>query len=86
MIFYEDFKALLKSYPSISIAMLATLAARLSVSEQQSTWMSTETAKERLLHYLVRSATRDAHKKSYSSSPNGKKGPRFLFGDNTRNL
>jgi len=73
MIFYEDFKALLKSYPSISIAMLATLAARLSVSEQQSTWMSTETAKQRLLHYLVRSATRDTHKNLIVHLPMAKK-------------
>lgn len=33
------------------------LAKRLSISEQQSTWMSTETSKERLINFLTRSAT-----------------------------
>lgn len=59
MIHHDDFKLLLKSYPSISIKMLSILADRLSNSEQQSTWMSTETSKERLMHFLIRSATFD---------------------------
>lgn len=57
MIKHSDFKSLLKSYPSISITMLSVLANRLSTSEQQSTWMSTETVKERLIHFLMHSAS-----------------------------
>lgn len=57
MIRHADFKSLLANYPAISIKMLSVLANRLSNSEQQSTWMSTESAKERLMHYLIRSAT-----------------------------
>ena len=50
-------KTYLKNYPAISIKMLSVLAKRLSISEQQSTWMSTETSKERLMNFLIRSAT-----------------------------
>lgn len=57
MIHHDDFKNLLKSYPAISVKMLSVLAKRLSISEQQSTWMSTETSKERLVNFLTRSAT-----------------------------
>jgi len=64
MIHHDDFKELLKSYPTISIKMLNVLADRLSISEQQSTWMSTETSKERLIHYLTRTATLN-HKGEY---------------------
>lgn len=58
-IHHDDFKKILQTYPSISIKMLSTLAERLSNSEQQSAWMSTETAKERLMHYLIQSAIMD---------------------------
>src|SRR5690606_3143754 len=57
MIHHDDLKNLLKNYPAISIKMLSVLAKRLSISEQQSTWMSTETSKERLMNFLIRSAT-----------------------------
>jgi len=59
MIHHDDFNEVLASYPAISIKMLAVLANRLSASEQQSTWLSTETVKERLIHYLVQSAILD---------------------------
>lgn len=59
MIHHRDFKNLLEKYPAISIKMLAIFANRLSNSEQQSTWLSTETAKERLIHFLIRSAVLD---------------------------
>lgn len=42
---------------SLSNASTNVLAKRLSISEQQSTWMSTETSKERLINFLTRSAT-----------------------------
>lgn len=56
MIHHSDFKLLLESYPEISVKMLATLANRLSSSEEQSMMIGTETAKERIMHYLTKSA------------------------------
>ncbi len=50
---HSDFRELLLQYPSISVEMLATIAKRLATSEQQTAWATTETVKDRLLHFLI---------------------------------
>lgn len=50
---HSEFKKLLLQYPTISIEMLATIAERLGTSEQQTAWATTETVKDRLLHFLI---------------------------------
>lgn len=50
---HEDFRELLLEYPSISIEMLGTISQRLSSSEQQTAWATTETVRNRLLHFLI---------------------------------
>lgn len=50
---HEDFRELLLEYPSISIEMLSTITKRLSTSEQQTAWATTETVRNRLLHFLM---------------------------------
>lgn len=49
---HEHFKEILAKYPKISLKMIETLAYRLHLSEEQTSWMSTSTAKERLWIYL----------------------------------
>lgn len=56
MIKHSDFKELLIKHPTVSTKMLELLANRLSNSEQQATWIGTETVKERIIHFLTRSA------------------------------
>lgn len=55
-IHHDSFKKLLKEFPMISVKMLEVLANRLSISEEQTAWISTESVKDRLIHYLVRSS------------------------------
>ncbi|SEK17997.1 CRP/FNR family transcriptional regulator, anaerobic regulatory protein [Carnobacterium iners] len=50
---HEDFRELLLQYPKISIEMLSTISQRLGASEQQTTWATTETVRDRLLHFLI---------------------------------
>lgn len=50
---HSDFRQLLIQYPEISIKMLSTISERLGSSEQQTAWATTETVKERLLHFLI---------------------------------
>jgi len=50
---HEDFRELLLEHPSISIEMLGTITNRLSTSEQQTAWATTETVRNRLLHFLI---------------------------------
>ena len=50
---HEDFRELLLHYPTISIEMLATISQRLGTSEQQTAWATTETVRNRLLHFLI---------------------------------
>lgn len=50
---HSDFRALLIQYPLISIEMLSVFAQRLGTSEQQTAWATTETVKDRLLHFLI---------------------------------
>jgi|SRR5690625_918907 len=54
MIRHNDFKKILLKYPLISTKMLEVLANRLSTSEEQTTFISTETVRDRLIHYLSR--------------------------------
>ncbi|MEG0267261.1 MAG: Crp/Fnr family transcriptional regulator [Carnobacterium sp.] len=50
---HEDFRELLLERPSISIEMLGAITNRLSTSEQQAAWATTETVRNRLLHFLI---------------------------------
>lgn len=50
---HADFRQLLMQYPATAVDMLATIAERLGSSEQQTAWATTETVKDRLLHFLV---------------------------------
>ena len=50
---HEDFRGLLLEHPSISIEMLSAITKRLSSSEQQTAWATTETVRNRLLHFLI---------------------------------
>lgn len=50
---HSDFRQLLIQYPEISIKLLSIITERLSSSEQQTAWATTETVKERLLHFLM---------------------------------
>ena len=56
MIHHNKFKNLLLEFPSVSSKMLEVLANRLSVSEEQTAWISTESVRDRLIHYLARSS------------------------------
>lgn len=56
---HNDFRELLMQYPATSIEMLAVIANRLGTSEQQTAWATTETVKERLLHFLASSVDSD---------------------------
>ncbi|MFA7436152.1 MAG: Crp/Fnr family transcriptional regulator [Bacilli bacterium] len=56
MIHHNSFKNLLLKFPRVSIKMLQVLANRLSSSEEQTAWISTESVRDRLIHYLVRSS------------------------------
>ncbi|WP_208559542.1 Crp/Fnr family transcriptional regulator [Marinilactibacillus kalidii] len=49
----SDIQALLAQYPEIALYMLSTLSERLSSSEQQTAWATTETVKDRLFHFLT---------------------------------
>lgn len=50
---HADFRDLLLQYPTMSIEMLATISKRLGTSEQQTAWATTETVRDRLLHFLI---------------------------------
>lgn len=50
---HEDFRELLLEHPSISIEMLGAITKRLGTSEQQTAWATTETVRNRLLHFLM---------------------------------
>lgn len=52
----RQFKNLLASYPNLALKMIETLALRLHSSEEQSVWLSTSTAKDRLLNFLNKEA------------------------------
>ena len=65
MIKHQDFKKLLLTYPLISTTMLEELANRLAISEEQTAWVATETVKDRLIHYLSRSASFDSDGNSF---------------------
>lgn len=56
MIHHDSFKKLLLKFPIISTKMLEVLANRLSISEEQTAWISTESVRDRLIHYLVRTS------------------------------
>ncbi len=49
---HQVFKNILETYPSLALKMIEILALRLHSSEEQSVWLSTSTAKDRLLIYL----------------------------------
>lgn len=59
---HHDFKNILVDYPEIATTMLSELSNRLSDSEQQTAWITTKTVRERLIHYLARSASLDKNK------------------------
>lgn len=61
MIDYHDLKSILKSYPDIALKMIEILAYRLQLSEEQTSWVSTVTAKDRLWMYLNRVAQMEDH-------------------------
>ena len=50
---HTDFRELLLQYPLIAVEMLATISNRLGMSEQQTAWATTETVRNRLLHFLI---------------------------------
>ena len=50
---HEDFRELLLEYPNISIEMLSVITKRLATSEQQTAWATTETVRDRLIHFLI---------------------------------
>ncbi|SDQ25309.1 Crp/Fnr family transcriptional regulator [Carnobacterium viridans] len=50
---HSDFRELLLQCPAMSIEMLATISDRLGTSEQQTAWATTETVRDRLLHFLI---------------------------------
>lgn len=50
---HTDFRELLLHYPLIAVEMLATISNRLGMSEQQTAWATTETVRNRLLHFLI---------------------------------
>lgn len=50
---HTDFRDLLLQYPTMSIDMLAAISKRLGTSEQQTAWATTETVRDRLLHFLI---------------------------------
>ena len=53
---HDDFKEILSKYPNLALKMIEELALRLHLSEQQTAWLSTSTAKERLWIYLNKEA------------------------------
>jgi len=55
-IHHEDFKKMLLNYPKVATNMLEVLANRLSTSEEQTAWVSTETVQDRLLHFIAKTA------------------------------
>lgn len=50
---HADFRELLLQYPMMAVEMLATISNRLGISEQQTAWATTETVRDRLLHFLI---------------------------------
>ncbi len=62
---HDNFRKLMHEYPEVSTKMLEALAQRLSRSEQQTAWISMETVKDRLLHYLARSAYLTKNKEAF---------------------
>ncbi len=59
LITHDDFKKVLLEYPAVSVTMLQVLAKRLSDSEEQTSWIGTESVRDRLLHYLSRTAVKE---------------------------
>ncbi len=53
---HKDFKEILKTYPDIALKMIEMLSLRLHLSEEQTSHLSTTTAKERLWLYLNKEA------------------------------
>lgn len=53
---HQQFKNILEQHPSLALKMIELLALRLHSSEEQSVWLSTSTAKDRLLIYLNKKA------------------------------
>lgn len=53
---HAEFKEILSKYPQLALKMIETLALRLHLSEEQTAWLSTSTAKERLWIYLNKEA------------------------------
>ena len=58
---HKDFMRLLLDFPEISVKMLKVLAGRLGSSEQQTAWVTTETVRNRLIHFLLRSQQTKNH-------------------------
>lgn len=56
IISHSDFKKVLASYPALYLKMIEILAYRLHLSEEQTSYLSTSTAKERLWIYLNKEA------------------------------
>lgn len=52
---HSDFMNSLVEHPSISVTMLQVLAGRLATSELQTAWVTTETVRDRLIHFLLQS-------------------------------
>lgn len=64
MIHHDKFKNLLLKFPTVSTKMLEILANRLSNSEEQTAWISTESVRDRLIHYLFRSSYLNENKET----------------------
>ncbi|MGO4929261.1 Crp/Fnr family transcriptional regulator [Fundicoccus sp. Sow4_D5] len=56
----ETFKDLLLSNPQIALELLSVLSERLEESEQQTTWITSESVQSRLANYLLEEAARQA--------------------------
>lgn len=86
MIKHQDFKKLLLTYPLISTTMLEELANRLAISEEQTAWVATETVKDRLIHYLSRSASFDSDGNSFFDLNMSKKDLAYYLGTTPESL
>lgn len=53
---HEHFKTVLSNHPKLSLKMIEILASRLHLSEEQTAWLSTSAAKDRLWIYLNKEA------------------------------
>lgn len=59
---HADFKAILKENADISLKMIEILSLRLHLSEEQTSWLSTNTSKERLWIYLNKESVLENNK------------------------